>query len=295
MLQNNRISDQIHLHFIVVILGFTAILGKLITLPALELTTIRMFFASLGLGIIFFVRKGSFGEITVGTLLKILMVGIIVATHWTTFFLSIKLSNVSVALACFSATTLFTSFLEPFFEKRKVYWVEVLIGLVIIVGLGIIFQFETHYYLGMMVAIFSAFLASLFSVFNRQLTQQYDFNLISLLELTAGFLFLLVFYILTKEGDFTLHKVQGLDLVYLIILGIVCTSYAFTATIELMRRISAFRVNLTINLEPIYGIVLAFLIFGESEKMSGGFYIGAIIVFMAVFAYPYLMRKFHSN
>lgn len=277
------------------ILGFTAILGKLITLPALELTTIRMFFASLGLGIIFFVRKGSFGEITVGTLLKILMVGIIVATHWTTFFLSIKLSNVSVALACFSATTLFTSFLEPFFEKRKVYWVEVLIGLVIIVGLGIIFQFETHYYLGMMVAIFSAFLASLFSVFNRQLTQQYDFNLISLLELTAGFLFLLVFYILTKEGDFTLHKVQGLDLVYLIILGIVCTSYAFTATIELMRRISAFRVNLTINLEPIYGIVLAFLIFGESEKMSGGFYIGAIIVFMAVFAYPYLMRKFHSN
>jgi len=278
-----------------VILGFTAILGKLITLPALELTTIRMFFASLGLGIIFFVRKGSFGEITVGTLLKILMVGIIVATHWTTFFLSIKLSNVSVALACFSATTLFTSFLEPFFEKRKVYWVEVLIGLVIIVGLGIIFQFETHYYLGMMVAIFSAFLASLFSVFNRQLTQQYDFNLISLLELTAGFLFLLVFYILTKEGDFTLHKVQGLDLVYLIILGIVCTSYAFTATIELMRRISAFRVNLTINLEPIYGIVLAFLIFGESEKMSGGFYIGAIIVFMAVFAYPYLMRKFHSN
>jgi len=295
LLQNNRISDQIHLHFIVVILGFTAILGKLITLPALELTTIRMFFASLGLGIIFFVRKGSFGEITVGTLLKILMVGIIVATHWTTFFLSIKLSNVSVALACFSATTLFTSFLEPFFEKRKVYWVEVLIGLVIIVGLGIIFQFETHYYLGMMVAIFSAFLASLFSVFNRQLTQQYDFNLISLLELTAGFLFLLVFYILTKEGDFTLHKVQGLDLVYLIILGIVCTSYAFTATIELMRRISAFRVNLTINLEPIYGIVLAFLIFGESEKMSGGFYIGAIIVFMAVFAYPYLMRKFHSN
>lgn len=295
MLQNNRLSDQIHLHFIVVILGFTAILGKLISLPALELTTIRMFFATIGLGLIFFLRKGSFGDITLGTLLKILMVGIIVAIHWTTFFLSIKLSNVSVALACFSATTLFTSFLEPLFEKRKVYWVEVLIGLIIIIGLGIIFQFETQYYLGMVVAIFSAFLAALFSVFNRQLTQQHDFNLISLLELSAGFVFLLVFYLISKTGPFTLHQISGIDLVYLIILGIVCTSYAFTAIVELMRRISAFKVSLTINLEPIYAIVLAYLIFGDSEKMSVGFYIGAVIVFVAVFAYPYLMRKFHHN
>ena len=277
------------------ILGFTAILGKLISLPALELTTVRMFFASLGLGIIFFFRKGNFGDITLGTLLKIILVGIIVASHWTTFFLSIKLSNVSVALACFSATTLFTSFLEPLFEKRKVYWVEVLIGLIIIIGLGIIFQFENEYYLGMMVAIFSAFLAALFSVFNRQLTQQHDFNLISLLELSAGFVFLLVFYLISKDGPFLLHKIGGVDLIYLLILGLVCTSYAFTAIIELMRRISAFKVNLAINLEPIYGIILAFLIFGESEKMSVGFYIGAVMVFVAVFAYPYLMRKFHGD
>jgi len=289
--RSSTLRDNLHLHGIVIIFGFTAVLGKLITLPALELTVIRMLLAAIGLGVIYLFRKKA--EVSIGTrqFLFIVFVGILVAVHWATFFGAIKLANVSVALACFSTTTLFTSLLEPLFEKRKIHPVEVAIGLVIIVGLCIIFRFESGYYLGMIVGIFSAFLASLFSVLNAQLTKKHDFHFISLIELSAGFLFLLLIYLLSTENGFTLHQTSWMDLMWLTILAWVCTSYAFTAILELMRRISAFRVNLAISLEPIYGILLAWLIFGASEQMSAGFYIGAVIVFAAVIAYPFLVRS----
>lgn len=287
--------DQIHLHIIVIILGFTAILGKLISLPALELTTVRMFIAAVGIFLVqaFIPTKGN-RRISRKTFSLIMLTGFIVASHWATFFLSIKLSNVAVALSCFSTTTLFTSVLEPLIEKRKIWWVEIVIGLIIILGLSLIFSFELSYTNGIIIGIISAFLAAVFSVLNRQLVKEYDHYMISFYELAAGFVLLLSISMLNGThigfGD-----ISSKDWMWLLILGVVCTTYAFTAVIELMKRLSAFNVNLAINLEPIYGIILAFLIFGDSEKMSTGFYIGALIMFSAVFIYPILKKRFKPS
>jgi len=291
-LRKSNLSDQVHLHFIVLIFGFTGILGKLISVDALHLTTIRMFLASLGLYVFYRFSKNKAQAINRSNLIKICGVGVLMAVHWFTFYHSIKISNVSVALACFSATTLFTSLIEPLIEKRKIYWIEVVLGLVIIIGLSIIFQFEFRYYQGILVGVFSAFVISVATVINRQLVQQHNHTYISIVELTIGAVFLLIIFMLQGGTILTLVNITALDWFWLFILSFVCTSYAFTAAMELLKRISAYKVNLTISLEPIYGIILALLIFGESEQMSPGFYLGAIVVFLAVFSYPFLMARF---
>ncbi len=302
-MRKSNFSDQIHLHFIVLIFGFTGILGKLISVDALHLTTIRMFLASLGLyGYYRYSlsrrrksNKNKSASIKGKTFIKVCGVGILMAVHWFTFYHAIKISNVSVALACFSATTLFTSLIEPLVEKRKIYWIEVVLGLVIIVGLSIIFQFEFRYYQGILVGVFSAFVISIATVINRQLVQQYDHTYMSIVELAIGAVFLLLIFLLQGGTLPGLVNVAAIDWFWLIILSLVCTSYAFTAVMELMKRISAYKVNLAISLEPVYGIILALLIFGESEQMSPMFYVGAVLVFLAVFSYPFLMARFGNN
>lgn len=214
------------------------------------------------------------------------------AIHWFTFYHAIKISNVSVALACFSATTLFTSLLEPLIEKRKIFWIEVVLGLVIIIGLSIIFQFEFRYYQGILVGVFSAFVISVATVINRQLVQENNHTYMSIVELAIGAVFLLIIFMFQGGTIPSLINISSLDWFWLLILSFVCTSYAFTAVMELMKRISAYKVNLAISLEPVYGIILALLIFGESEQMSPGFYLGAVVVFLAVFSYPFLMARF---
>jgi len=291
-LRRNNFSDQIHLHFIVLIFGFTGILGKLISVDALHLTTIRMFVAALGLYCFYHFSKNKAKTINRKTFAKVCGVGILMAIHWFTFYHAIKISNVSVALACFSATTLFTSLIEPLVEKRRVYWIEVVLGLVIIIGLSIIFQFEFRYYQGIIVGVFSAFVISIATVINRQLVQQHNHTYMSIIELSVGAIFLFIIFIAQGGSLPALVNIAALDWFWLLILSLVCTSYAFTAVMELMKRISAYKVNLAISLEPVYGIILALLIFGESEQMSPGFYVGAVIVFLAVFSYPFLMARF---
>jgi len=276
----------------VLIFGFTGILGKLISVDALHLTTIRMCLASVGLYIFYYFQKNKAGKIAWKSVLKIAGVGVLMAIHWFTFYHSIKISNVSVALACFSATTLFTSFAEPLIEKRKIYWIEVLIGFIIIIGLSIIFQFEFRYYQGIIVGVFSAFVISIATTINRQLVQQHNHTFVSFVELAIGFVFLLLIFLWQGNSLLTLVTISLLDWFWLFILSMVCTAYAFAAVMELMRRISAYKVNLAISLEPVYGIILALIIFGESEQMSPGFYLGAVVVFLAVFTYPFLMAKF---
>jgi len=291
-LRRSNLSDQIHLHFIVLIFGFTGILGKLISVDALHLTTIRMFIASLGLYGFYRLSKNKAKALNGKTFVKVCGVGVLMAIHWFTFYHAIKISNVSVALACFSATTLFTSLIEPLVEKRRIYWIEVLLGLVIIIGLSIIFQFEFRYYQGILVGVFSAFVISIATVINRQLVQQHNHTYMSIIELAVGAVFLLIVFLIQGGSIPTLVNISILDWFWLLILSLVCTSYAFTAVMELMQRISAYKVNLAISLEPVYGIILALLIFGESEQMSSGFYLGAVLVFMAVFSYPFLIARF---
>lgn len=280
-----------HLHFIVILLGFTAILGALITIDAIPLVWLRMFFAAIGL-FIYLKIKGQKVIINFRQQLHLLSIGLLVALHWITFFHAIKVSNVSVTLGVFASTTLFTSFLEPFLQRRKVLWLEVIIGLVIILGIYLIFQFETQYVEGILFSLLSAFLNGLFVVLNRNISRRWNPALISFYEMTGGFLGISIFILATGLTYLGIHEMTGMDLIWILVLSFLCTSYAFAAIVEIMKELSAYTVVLAVNLEPVYGIFLAFLVFGESEKMSGGFYVGTLIILISVFSYPYLKRKF---
>jgi len=234
--------------------------------------------------------KGSFRDI-----ISYLLVGFVVATHWITFFHAIKVSNVSVTLACLSTTTLFTSIVEPIVMKRKFYWIEAVLGIFIIVGLFMIFKFETRFKLGIMFAVTSAMLAGVFSIINKKLTTGKDAYKISFYEMLGGFVLVTVYLFLFTDFKMTKLSITYMDAVYLLLLGSVCSAYAFTTVIELMKKISAYVVVLSINLEPVYGVVLAYFIFGSSEYMSTGFYIGAIIILLCVFLYKPLMKAFHKQ
>jgi len=224
-----------------------------------------------------------------------LLVGFIVAVHWLTFFHAIKVSNVSVTLACLSTTTLFTGIVEPLVIKRKFYWLEALLGVFIIIGLFLIFQFEIRYKWGIIFSLISAFLAGVFNVINKKLTPGKNADTISFYEMLGGFFVVSIYMLFFTHFNIQKLNISATDFLYLLILGSVCTAYAFTSIIELMKKISAYLVILSINLEPVYGVIMAYFIFGASEYMTTGFYIGTIIIISCVFMYHPLMRLFHKT
>jgi drug/metabolite transporter (DMT)-like permease len=219
-------------------------------------------------------------------------IGVIVALHWICFFYAIKVSNISVTLGCLSTSTLFTSIIEPLTQKRRIMWYEVLLGLVIIAGLYIIFQFETRYYEGIIFSVIAALLAATFSVLNKNISRRFDNNVISFYEMLSGFVVITIFLFIKEGFADAFIGITVNDAIWLFILGFICTAYAFSATVDLMKKISAYIIVLTINLEPVYGIIMAFLIFGESERMTVGFYVGTFVILLSVFSYPLLSRKF---
>lgn len=290
----SSLTNQIKLHIIVFIFGFTAILGKLIHLPAPVIVWYRTLFAfSTLLIIILFSRKVSL-RLPLKAILKIMGIGLIVASHWICFFHAIKVSNVSVTLGTLASGTLFVAFLEPLFNKRKIFWIEVLLGILVIAGLYIIFQFEIHYVAGILFSLLAAFLAALFTVFNKKVIGIYHSNVISFYELLSGFIGISIYFVLTEDFNNFSLAISGSDFIYLLVLATVCTAYAYAATVELMKELSAYLIVLTINLEPVYGIILAYLIFGESEHMSSGFYIGTLLIIFSVFIYPIILKRRNS-
>lgn len=281
---------HIWLHVIVLIFGFTGILGKLIDASSYLLVWYRVGIALIATTGYFIVIKHSL-RISPKTLYKILGVGIIIAIHWITFFEAIKQSNVSVALVCFSSSTLFTSIIEPFYFKRKIKAYELIFGLLIIVGLYFIFSFEFKYFVGMLLSFFSAALASWFTVLNGMLIKEANAKTISFYELLAAFS-LVTIYLVGKNGfDVNAYKVSIQDIKWLLILGTICTAFAFIVSIEVMKKITPYSVTMTVNLEPIYSIILAFLIWPESETMSYGFYMGTVIVLATIFLNGYFKGK----
>ena len=282
-MQNDNLKSYLHLHVIVFIWGFTAVLGKLISLEALDLVWYRMLFASVIMTFVVLLNKEKI-KVPFNVLIGFIISGIIIALHWLTFYYAIKVSNVSITLACLSTGAFFASILEPIFYKRRIIWYEVLFGLIVIIGLGIIFKVETQYATGIYVAVTSAFLSALFSVINGKYAKEYSPNVISVYELSSGFLFLSIY--LFFEDSFTpaFFALSANDLLWLFLLSSICTAYAFSASVKVMKFLSPFTVMLTINLEPIYGIILVLLIFPENEKMSPMFYIGAIIILATVIA-----------
>ena len=282
-MQNDNLKSYLHLHVIVFIWGFTAILGKLISLQALDLVWYRMLFASVIMTFVVLFNKEKV-KVPFNILVGFIVSGIIIAAHWLTFYQAIKVSNVSITLACLSTGAFFASILEPIFYKRKVIWYELLFGIIVVVGLGIIFNVETKYTTGIYLAVTSAFLSALFSVINGKYAKEYDPNIISFYELSSGVFFISIY--LFFAGSFTpaFFALSVNDLIWLFLLSSICTAYAFSASVKVMKFLSPFTVMLTINLEPIYGIILALLIFKDGEEMTPLFYVGAIIILATVIA-----------
>lgn len=288
------LKDYLKLHFIVFIWGFSAILGKLVQMPSTEVVLYRTLLAALGLALLLRFRKRAFNIGTAG-ILKTLGTGVLMGAHWVLFFEAARVANVSVCLAGMATTTFWTSLVEPLFTSRRVRGFEVGIGLVVILGLYVVFQFEFDNALGLILAMLSALLSAVFSVLNAKFTRQYNPYMITFYEMIGAFggvfIFIALYEPLFLGEAFHIGLPVGNDWIYILILALVCTVYAYSDAVELMKRVSAFTVNLTINLEPVYGIVMALIIFGESEEMSSGFYLGTLIILLAVFLYPVINKR----
>lgn len=279
---NAKLKNYFHLHFLVFIAGFTAILGELISIQAVPLVWFRMLIAAI---LMFFYIRLMRIKINIPSryIIRFSVAGIIIALHWITFFGSIKVANVSIALSMFSTGAFFASFIEPIIFRRRIIWYEIIFGLLVIIGVFIITKSEMKYLTGIILGIISAFLSSLFAVINGKFLEKNSATVISFYEFLGGVLFITLFIPIFGDGfSMEFFKLSGSDYGYLFILASICTAYAFIASVYIMNYISPFTVILTYNLEPVYGILLALILFPESEKMSPEFYIGAIIIISVV-------------
>ena len=272
----------IQLHIAVFLAGFTAILGKLITLNEGLLVWFRLLITVVTLGCSLLYRKQLL-KIPFKDVIKIFGVGVIVAIHWVTFYGSVKYANVSVALVCFSATGFFTAFFEPLILKRRISLIEVGLGLIAISGIYIIFDFHPQYKLGVVFGIISAVGSSLFPIYNKKLLLSYTPKILTLYELGGGLLALTVlvpFYLMQFPATYYLPTAT--DWLWLLVLAWLCTVLSFDLQLNALKKISAFTANLTYNLEPVYGIILAFIFFKENENLHREFYIGVLLILLAV-------------
>jgi drug/metabolite transporter (DMT)-like permease len=290
------LRSYLQLHFLVLIWGFTAILGLLVSVAPTALVLYRTVLAALGLALVVYLRRKSF-RVGSGQAVLMMAVGLLLSTHWILFFASARISTASVCLAGMSTTSLWTSFAEPIFNRQRIRPTEVVLGLVAVVGLYIVFRFEFDHALGLLLALGSAFLAALFTVANSHFVKRHDAFVITFYEMigasACSLLFVVVFQNFGLNNRLPLWPEAG-DWLWILILAWVCTVYAYSMGTQLMRQFSAFMINLTVNLEPVYGIALAFLVFGEKERMTGGFYLGTLVILLAVLAYPVLLGKKRS-
>lgn len=291
------LSDYLQLHFIVLIWGFTAILGKLLEpLDSSAVVLFRTMLAVLGMGVVLLVRRQTI-RVAPTDRWRLLATGGIIALHWMTFFLAARIANVSVCLAGLATSSLWASMLEPLLLRRRVRAVEVVLGAVVLAGLYLIFRFEFDKVVGLAVAVFSALLSSLFTIINSRFTQRLDAYVISFYEMTgasvgAFLMWLAVQSFSAPTASTMVQYVPGTvgQWGWLLVLSLVCTVYAYTVGVRLLRKFSPYMAILTVNLEPVYGILLAVLIFGNAERMTTGFYAGTLVILLAVLTYPMLQR-----
>ena len=281
------------LHFMVLILGFTGIFGKLISLNTIELVWYRMLIAFITL-FTFLVFKKELTKIKKKDFFGLLFVGSLVAVHWFFFFESIKVSNVSVAVVCLSTASFFSAMIEPLFLKRKPKLYEYVLGIVVFVTLFLMLEAETKYTMGYVYGIIASFLGTLFTLYNAKYVNKLEASKITMVEMLAGVIIFSILMLLNEEIGINNLKININDFVYLFLLGTICTAAVFVWMVELMKYISPYSLIMAINLEPIYSIVLALIIFSESEHMNLSFYIGASIIILVVFLESYLKNKIKS-
>jgi drug/metabolite transporter (DMT)-like permease len=292
MFSSSNLRSYLHLHFLVMIWGFTAIVGLMVTISPVSLVFYRTLLAAIGLGLIIFFKQKTF-KTDFADLLRMLAVGFVLSAHWMLFFASARVSTASVCLAGMATTSLWTSLIEPLVNKKPIRPLEVGLGLLAFAGLYVVFKFEFDHALGLALALASAMLAAVFTVANSKLVQRISAYTITFYEMVGATVFSLVFVGISEwqgwTGDQSVIP-AGQDWIWILFLALICTVYASTMATQLMKQFSAYLINLTINLEPVYGIALAFFFFGEKERMTQGFYLGTLLILLAVLLYPLLMN-----
>ncbi len=260
---------------------------------ALDLVWWRLVFSLISL-FLYLRFKGVSLKISLKDLKFLLGWGAVVGLHWFFFYHAIKISNVSIALAGFSTITLFASVLQPIMLKRKFFWGDALYGIIIVAGLLVILQFEKFYALGILFGVLAAASAAMFGIYNGRLIQKHDSSTITFYELLGALI--TISLIQLWDGSLLDIPLPGTnDLIFLLILSVLCTTVAFTLSVEILKKIDPLTVIITNNLEPVYGVVFSILIFGNSELMSGGFYMGASVLLFAVFTYPFFKKRFSTE
>lgn len=292
------VTDYLRLHFIVFLFGFTAILGKLISLPNVEMVFYRTLLAAVGMSVVIVITNRSFAIPTRKDFWKLLFTGLIVAAHWLTFFGSGRLANPSVSLVGFATCSFWAALIEPLAKGKKIRPMEVGLGIAVLVGLYIIFSFNFDYPLGLLLGIASGLTAAIFSVINSKMVTRISSYTITFYEMVGACLGIVIFFPFYKTNfaSGTLQLVPSWsDWFYLALLGWVCSVYAYSQMIDLSKKLSVFFIQLALNLEPVYGIGLALLIFGKQEVMGGNFYVGTSVILTAVGLYPILKRRFEHH
>ena len=280
-MQKNKIKSLIHFHFIVFIFGFTAILGSLISIDSIELVWYRMTLASIVLLLYAFIFKKKI-TVSKSLMLKLLFSGMIIALHWITFFKAIKVSNVSITLSILSLGAFITSILEPLFYKRKIILYEVIFGLIIVIGMSLIFNSQYQYIEGIIYALISVLLSVFFGLINGKLINKASSLVISIYELIGGVFLISLLLLFSNDFNNEFFKLSEDDFFWLLILATVCTAYAFVISVDVLKHLTPYSLMLSINMEPVYGIILAIVLLNEFNNLSFDFYLGFILIFSSV-------------
>lgn len=279
----SKLRAWLQVHLAVFLFGFTGILGDLIDLPALTLVWWRMLLTAVSLifmpGVVKDLRGTEIKEI-----LKMMGIGVIVASHWVFFFASIKMTGVSVALACLATAPFFTAIIEPLFLRRKIRFSEIFLGVFVIPGVYLIYQADSAFLPGILVAFLSALGAAVFSVLNKTMVDRHSSVKMTFVELASGALVLsLVLPFVIHANPDANFLPRGMDWLWIGILAFICTSFAFIITLNALKVLPTFSVNLSINLEPVYAIILAAVLLGEHKDLNWLVYVGAGIIVCSVF------------
>jgi len=286
------VRAYILLHLAVMLFGFTAILGALISLPALSLVWWRVGIASISL--LFFTRGFKFlTTLPSKQILRFSGIGAIIAVHWVSFFASVKLAGASVCLVCMATTCFFLSLIEPLLIRKPLNRFDFFIAFLIVPGMALVVQnIDAERYGGVLAGLFSAFLAAVFSSLNKKYITRASVWNISWIEMTSALLTLsiLLWIYQAMAGPLPWWPAKA-DWAYLLILGVLCTTIAHAMSLFALHHVSAFALNLVINLEPVYGILLAMVLLKENKSLNAGFYTGAAVILIAVLSYPYLQKR----
>lgn len=285
----------IYMHTAILLWGLTGIFGRAIHMSFGSIVWYRMLIASIGL-LLILLYKRTFKLINPKDIFRIGFTGFIVMVHWLAFYAAIKVSNVSVTLSCFASVSLFTALLDPLMNKRRIDRIEIVLSVFVLIGIYIIFTAQQFYFWGIVLSIASAVLGAVFTINNKKFLYTYDASLITFYELFFGWITIVILGFF----DFSFLEINlaipsALDFYFLLILSLLCTTVAFTISLKALKSLNPFILNLSVNLEPIYSIILAILIFKENEMLNTGFYIGTFIILISVFIHAlhskYVLRK----